>query len=93
MLSHLLVSPSQSLRAFAPDYSRTARGTNEDVVIVRELIVRRFLTELRSPPISRLFFPGSERSEGKCPISLPIFRWATRRIYPLPAVSNIVRML
>jgi hypothetical protein len=75
VLSHLLVSPSQSLRAFAPDYSRTARGTNEDVVIVRELIVRRrlLLTELRSPPISRLFFPGSERSEGKCPISLASF--------------------
>ncbi len=40
-LLHALSLRSQ--RAFIPDYSRIARGANEEVVILHELIVRRKL--------------------------------------------------
>jgi hypothetical protein len=43
LLGLLRALPLRSQRAFISDYSRTARGTNEEVVILRELIVRRKL--------------------------------------------------
>jgi hypothetical protein len=61
------------------DYSRTGRYLNEEVVILRELFVKRKpLTGVRSFPALCLFFLGRERPEGKDPIS------------PLGAAPNIV---
>src|SRR6266853_6853420 len=46
------------------DYSRTARGQNEEAVIPRELFVRRSLFLACAPPASLcLFFPGGARPE------------------------------
>jgi hypothetical protein len=52
------------------DYSRTGRYLNEEVVILRELFVKRKpFSGVRSFPSLCLFFLGRERSEGKDPIS------------------------
>ena len=80
----------QGRSAFILDYSRTARHPNEEVVILRELFVRRKpLTGMRSFPSLCLFLLGRERPER--PDSPPsLFAEWGGHIPPLDAVLNIV---
>ena len=64
----LLVSSFQSLTAFNPDYSRTALGTNEDVVNLCELIVRYKL-----PTRLSAILPAQRKAGREMPISQATF--------------------